>query len=476
MSPFVLHVLAVLVIPQDTTWNAAAVQSLAMRGHRRVSGRRSAWISSGCARCACAADDSGVAIACPRAGACGLGTGRGIPRASDGRLVSSAADRPFQQLRLPDQRRQKVALDSLRRAGNAAMNQRGFAAALPLWRESARRADALGDTRGYRRGDREYRSRLVRRRRTRQWQLPTSTARPVWRGWQVTSARRATRWAAWRMCSATGVTLPLRVRSTSRPAGSANVSGTCEAMTRGPQEQRHPGRAPRRSGRSPAGLRVGGRAKCSMPVSRNRKRPVERIPVSWPRYAETSPPRSSNTARHSLPIGGLAIDPTEALVLRSQGLMELRRGDYNQARALLNSALTIYSSTGPAAKTRRCGTGGPRRGKCRYWSPGGGTPKCRLGCGRCRSRAGRRAPSGARGTGTVLLPRGGLQPEQRGGTLVSPRRTALSKCGRWAGVSLVRVPAGAICSSWTINTWPPPHCWIRPPAPRSSWAMFAQQP
>lgn len=48
----------------------------------------------------------------------------------------------------PVQRRAKVEIDSIRRAGNAAFGREGFAVALPLWRESARRATALADTAG----------------------------------------------------------------------------------------------------------------------------------------------------------------------------------------------------------------------------------------------------------------------------------------------------------------------------------------
>jgi len=46
------------------------------------------------------------------------------------------------------ERRQKVAIDSLRRAGNAAMGRAGFSRALVLWQASARRARALRDTAG----------------------------------------------------------------------------------------------------------------------------------------------------------------------------------------------------------------------------------------------------------------------------------------------------------------------------------------
>ncbi|HEX5819719.1 MAG TPA: tetratricopeptide repeat protein, partial [Gemmatimonadales bacterium] len=48
----------------------------------------------------------------------------------------------------PAERGAKVAVDSLRRAGNSALGRAGFAAAHPLWQESARRAQALGDTAG----------------------------------------------------------------------------------------------------------------------------------------------------------------------------------------------------------------------------------------------------------------------------------------------------------------------------------------
>lgn len=48
----------------------------------------------------------------------------------------------------PESRREKVALDSVRRAGNARFRRDGFAAALPLWRESAARAERLHDTAG----------------------------------------------------------------------------------------------------------------------------------------------------------------------------------------------------------------------------------------------------------------------------------------------------------------------------------------
>ena len=48
----------------------------------------------------------------------------------------------------PAERGAKVTVDSLRRAGNAALGRAGFAAALADWRESARRAQALGDSAG----------------------------------------------------------------------------------------------------------------------------------------------------------------------------------------------------------------------------------------------------------------------------------------------------------------------------------------
>lgn len=46
------------------------------------------------------------------------------------------------------QRRAKVAVDSVRRAGNVALGHLGAPAAIGLWRESVRRATALGDTAG----------------------------------------------------------------------------------------------------------------------------------------------------------------------------------------------------------------------------------------------------------------------------------------------------------------------------------------
>ncbi|HMI54776.1 MAG TPA: tetratricopeptide repeat protein, partial [Gemmatimonadaceae bacterium] len=46
----------------------------------------------------------------------------------------------------PDQRKQRVAADSLRRAGNTAMGAEGVPAAMTLWRESLRRARVLGDS------------------------------------------------------------------------------------------------------------------------------------------------------------------------------------------------------------------------------------------------------------------------------------------------------------------------------------------
>ncbi|HEX5631794.1 MAG TPA: tetratricopeptide repeat protein, partial [Gemmatimonadales bacterium] len=48
----------------------------------------------------------------------------------------------------PAERGAKVAIDSIRFAGNAALGRDGFETALRAWRESARRAEALGDTAG----------------------------------------------------------------------------------------------------------------------------------------------------------------------------------------------------------------------------------------------------------------------------------------------------------------------------------------
>ncbi len=48
----------------------------------------------------------------------------------------------------PDGRRAKVAVDSLRRAGNDALGRSGIEEALRLWRESVRQATAIGDTVG----------------------------------------------------------------------------------------------------------------------------------------------------------------------------------------------------------------------------------------------------------------------------------------------------------------------------------------
>jgi signal transduction histidine kinase len=48
----------------------------------------------------------------------------------------------------PAERGAKVTVDSLRRAGNAALGRHGFDAALEDWRESARRAQVLADTAG----------------------------------------------------------------------------------------------------------------------------------------------------------------------------------------------------------------------------------------------------------------------------------------------------------------------------------------
>jgi len=48
----------------------------------------------------------------------------------------------------PAQRRAKLAADSIRRAGNAALGSRGIAVAVTMWREALRRALAMGDTAG----------------------------------------------------------------------------------------------------------------------------------------------------------------------------------------------------------------------------------------------------------------------------------------------------------------------------------------
>lgn len=48
----------------------------------------------------------------------------------------------------PEHRREKVAIDSVRRAGNAAFRRDGFVVALPLWQQSVARAVALKDTAG----------------------------------------------------------------------------------------------------------------------------------------------------------------------------------------------------------------------------------------------------------------------------------------------------------------------------------------
>jgi tetratricopeptide (TPR) repeat protein len=158
----------------------------------------------------------------------------------------------------------------------------------------------------------------------------------------------------------------------------------------------------------------------------------------------------------------LGYRPDEALVLRSQGLMELRRGDYNQARTLLNGALTIYRSTGPAAEhvavladlaALSAATGHPEAARQNVVSAAavaGRAPE---------ARSFRRG-----GTGTSR-PRGGLQPEQRGRTLVSAGR-AFRTAGDESGVARARAGRGYLLLM--DDDYAAAAALTRPPAPRNS--------
>lgn len=347
MSPFVLHVLVLLAFPQDTTRNAAAVQLLAMRGtdasldaavrgspvvaHDALARLMTAAARSPAPAPALAASER-VAESLMRQ------TGDSFPVRQIARFSSWS----------PGERGEKVALDSVRRAGNAAMNQRGFAAALPLWRESARRADALGDTAG----------------------IAAATGN-IGAGWYGEGA------------------LDSAAAYFDRAAGLAQVAGdqrtVCNALGGLANVQRDRGnlaaarslyeqtsRLRERIGdvrgliadQNNSGILAerlgdleGAQHAYEMAAERGQRAGLaESEAAGRVNLGQLAALRGDFTTAQQQYNSALAAyrrlgyRPDEALVLRSQGLMELRRGDYTQARALLNGALAIYRKTGPAAE------------------------------------------------------------------------------------------------------------------------------
>ena len=140
-------VVALLVASADTSYSAAALRRLALTGSEAALVRavgaspvtsRDA-LALVYARAAHEPDPSAELQAAHRlASAIARVTGDSFP------LRQSAQFGRWS----PGQRRSKVEIDSLRRAGNAAFSREGFSAALPLWRDSAQRGSSLPDTAG----------------------------------------------------------------------------------------------------------------------------------------------------------------------------------------------------------------------------------------------------------------------------------------------------------------------------------------
>ena len=140
-------VVALLVASPDTSYSAAALRRLALTeseaalvravGASPVTSRDALALVF--AQAAATPDPSAELQAAHRlASAIARVTGDSFPLRQSARFARWS----------PGQRRIKVEIDSLRRAGNAAFSRDGFAVALPLWRESARRASSLPDTAG----------------------------------------------------------------------------------------------------------------------------------------------------------------------------------------------------------------------------------------------------------------------------------------------------------------------------------------
>jgi hypothetical protein len=224
MSPFVLHVLALLAVPQDTTRNAAAVQLLAMRGTDAsldAAVRGSPVVAhDALARLMTAASRSPA----PAPALAAWNGSRNLARQTGDSF-------PVRQIARfsrwsPGERREKVALDSVRRwqRRDESTRLRGGAASVG---GRAHGVPRLGDTAvSPRRPGISEQAGTEKARST--VQPPTRRAAGLAR---VAGDQRTA-------CNALGglanvqrdrVTLPLRVRSTSRPAGSASVSETCGA-------------------------------------------------------------------------------------------------------------------------------------------------------------------------------------------------------------------------------------------------------
>ena len=243
------------------------------------------------------------------------------------------------------QRRLKVAVDSLRRAGNAAMSKSSFQVALRPWRESLRRARAMNDTAGAA-------------------AVLGNIGTGFYGGGSLDSAVAYYREAA-RLAQSVGD----QRTALNALGGMANV-----------QRDRGDTRAARQSYEQSMALRaeigdvrgiaadrtnLGMLYETAGDAAEARASYLDALDLAT-RYAMPEAEAAAQVnlgqlasleanyaealARYGKALGiyrALGYRPDEALVLRSLGLLDLRRGNYRAARFRLEEAAVVYRETGP---------------------------------------------------------------------------------------------------------------------------------
>jgi CHAT domain-containing protein len=245
------------------------------------------------------------------------------------------------------QRRSKVTVDSLRRAGNAAMSRSGFPSALRPWRESLRRARAMGDTAGaaavlgnmgtgfY--GDGSLDSAVFYYREAERLAQSVGDRRTALNALGGTANVQRDRGDNRGARRSYDQSLALRAQIgdvRGMAADRNNIGMLAENL----------------------GDAAGARASYLTALELATRHAIPEAEaaalVNLGQLASLEADYADALARYARALGiyrSLGYRPDEALVLHSLGLLELRRGNYRAARFRLEEAAVLFRETGPAA-------------------------------------------------------------------------------------------------------------------------------
>jgi len=246
----------------------------------------------------------------------------------------------------PRQRLTKVAADSLRIAGNAALGTSGAAAALRAWRESYRLARSIGDSAGqgsalgniavawYRDGSLDSAEHYLRRSRAIAERIGDTRTRLNAIGTLASVAKDRNDFALARTLYSNALELRSRIGDDRGAAADENNLGlVAEAV----------------------GDTAGARKYYEAALARNQRGGRASVASdNMVNLANLATLRGDYATAGTLYRDALAIRRTaserarEAPVLHNLGLLGLRRGDYVAARDALVQAIAIFDETGPA--------------------------------------------------------------------------------------------------------------------------------